>query len=164
LRGTKGGSLSRKLHGRHGRRPRRRRRRRHRNRSNSNNNPNLLTLSNCKNKGNCGRCEGDCNNDDDCADGLSCFIRNSGTFSAKIPVPGCDDNPEEYTSKDFCYETSLAPCADEDGFRDHDDKVYRTCEWMNEYNRSMWEKRCEKYGHMCRQTCDYCRTRGGNWD
>jgi len=34
--------------------------------------------------GKCGQCEGDCDDDDDCKNGLRCFLRD-----ALEPVPGC---------------------------------------------------------------------------
>jgi len=47
-------------------------------------------------------CEGDCDSDDDCAEGLKCYQRHS----ADDPVPGCYNNPTakktEWVS-DFCF-------------------------------------------------------------
>lgn len=43
------------------------------------------------------RCEGDCDLDSDCADGLVCFQRGPG-----IPVPGCLDGDKEMSRTDFC--------------------------------------------------------------
>eukprot|EP00934_Nitzschia_sp_Nitz4_P005076 Nitzschia sp. Nitz4//NODE_293_length_29386_cov_71.949235//2837//4960//NITZ4_additional_000031-RA//-1//CDS//3329531815//5066//frame0 len=44
-----------------------------------------------------GFCEGDCDTDTDCADGLVCFQR--GRYEA---VPGCDGGEEMYSRSDFC--------------------------------------------------------------
>ena len=51
--------------------------------------------------GNCGLCQGDCNSDEDCQDGLECFSRAQGEMTS---VPGCvsggeDDKP----GMDYCY-------------------------------------------------------------
>ena len=49
----------------------------------------------------CGLCEGDCDMDSHCAEGLVCFIRAGRTNSAAIDVPGCSTNPPAYFNKDF---------------------------------------------------------------
>ena len=43
----------------------------------------------------CHICEGDCEADVDCAEGLACFFRDSGTPSQQIPVPGCNTGVRE---------------------------------------------------------------------
>lgn len=44
-----------------------------------------------------GMCEGDCDKDSDCAEGLYCFYKTSGVT---YDVPGCEGN--DLTSTDFC--------------------------------------------------------------
>lgn len=46
-----------------------------------------------------GRCEGDCDNDNDCTGTLICFQRKPGS---DVEIPGCDGTPEAGT--DYCYE------------------------------------------------------------
>ncbi|KAL7464135.1 hypothetical protein ACHAXS_004469 [Conticribra weissflogii] len=48
-----------------------------------------------------GICEGDCDNDSDCANGLICYER-SGTE----PVPGCEGSG--VSGKDYCYDPNLS--------------------------------------------------------
>jgi len=55
-----------------------------------------------------GQCEGDCNSDEDCAEGLYCFIRNGDMTS----VPGCEGFDNSRT--DFCTRVS--------SFEGHNDK------------------------------------------
>ncbi|CAB9516717.1 expressed unknown protein [Seminavis robusta] len=43
------------------------------------------------------RCQGDCDADDDCADGLGCYMRDG--FE---PVPGCEGGEEEPLAYDYC--------------------------------------------------------------
>lgn len=43
-------------------------------------------------------CEGDCDVDNDCADGLMCFQR----FSPKTPVPGCAGGDKDSSLMDYC--------------------------------------------------------------
>jgi hypothetical protein len=45
-----------------------------------------------------GLCEGDCDDDDDCADGLVCFQR----FLPKTSVPGCLGGEQDTSLMDFC--------------------------------------------------------------
>jgi len=45
--------------------------------------------------GTLGLCQGDCDHDSDCADGLVCFQRDAGD-----PIPGCDGTPN--SRSDFC--------------------------------------------------------------
>jgi hypothetical protein len=45
-----------------------------------------------------GRCQGDCDDDDDCQVGLMCFQRLEGN----IAVPGCDGGEEDDTRSDYC--------------------------------------------------------------
>lgn len=101
----------------------------------------------------CQLCEGDCESDADCAEGLACFIRNSNTPGQGLPVPGCDDNPKSLFAKDFCYNKTLAPCGDLSVFLDVHNNA-RSCEYVK-YD-DMYH-RCELYGHFCRETCGYCR-------
>lgn len=44
------------------------------------------------------KCQGDCDEDSDCVDGLKCFKRDSSILN----VPGCDGNVSDDT--DFCYD------------------------------------------------------------
>lgn len=106
----------------------------------------------------CGLCEGDCERDSDCAPGLGCFIRNSGTFSASIPVPGCSVNPPDLFAKDFCVDLALYPCKDQEGTFVTIYGFLQTCDWIKS-NKNRETRRCELYGHFCRETCGYCRTR-----
>jgi len=49
--------------------------------------------------GPCGECEGDCDSDDDCGAGLSCYERD-----ALEAVPGCSGGSEfDIPGKDYCY-------------------------------------------------------------
>ena len=51
--------------------------------------------------GNCGLCQGDCNSDDDCQDGLECFSRGQGEMTS---VPGCISGGEgDKPGMDYCY-------------------------------------------------------------
>lgn len=51
--------------------------------------------------GNCGMCEGDCNSDEDCQDGLLCFSRGQGELTA---VPGCVSGGDgDKPGMDYCY-------------------------------------------------------------
>ena len=45
----------------------------------------------------CGRCQGDCDHDDQCLDGLKCFQRHRWE-----DVPGCQGNPGT-RGTDYCY-------------------------------------------------------------
>ena len=45
-----------------------------------------------------GECQGDCDNDGDCAPGLVCFQRDDDT-----PIPGCTGETENTLPGDFCY-------------------------------------------------------------
>ncbi len=105
----------------------------------------------------CQLCEGDCERDDHCAEGLACFIRNSKTPSQSLPVPGCGNNPKILFAKDFCYNMTLAPCGDLTSFFDND-SIEQSCEWLIEDEENK-KHRCDLYGHYCRKTCGYCRTR-----
>jgi hypothetical protein len=42
-------------------------------------------------------CQGDCDDDSDCAEGLECFERNGNTG-----VPGCTGNMTEHPGRDYC--------------------------------------------------------------
>ncbi|CAB9510281.1 expressed unknown protein [Seminavis robusta] len=48
-------------------------------------------------------CEGDCDNDQDCDDGLVCFQRGPGNF-----VPGCNGGQDNLSKSDFCVKKGLA--------------------------------------------------------
>jgi len=53
-----------------------------------------------------GLCEGDCDDDDECAGDLKCFQRNRRGQA----VPGCSPGGDDDNTSDFCYrEMSLAP-------------------------------------------------------
>ncbi|CAB9508124.1 expressed unknown protein [Seminavis robusta] len=53
-----------------------------------------------------GRCEGDCDSDDDCGEGLICYQRGK-----RDPVPGCLRGEREKSATDFCVpeDATLAP-------------------------------------------------------
>jgi hypothetical protein len=60
-----------------------------------------LTFASPKCEGECTMCQGDCNSDDDCAEGLKCFSRGSGEVTA---VPGCVSGGEgDLAGMDYCY-------------------------------------------------------------
>lgn len=48
-----------------------------------------------------GQCQGDCDDDSECADGLACFQRDDYEM-----VPGCSGKGERKT--DYCYDPTLA--------------------------------------------------------
>lgn len=102
----------------------------------------------------CQICEGDCETDLDCAEGLACFIRDSKTPGEGLNVPGCSDNPRHLFAKDFCYNKTLSPCLDLITFDDNNG-TSRQCSWVGEEQDK--RSRCDMYGHFCRQTCGYCR-------
>jgi len=55
--------------------------------------------SGCTPSKKCARCQGDCDSDRDCKDGLKCYQRNG-----KTPIPGCDRGGiHDYHNYDFCY-------------------------------------------------------------
>ena len=102
----------------------------------------------------CQICEGDCETDLDCDEGLACFIRDSKTPGEKLQVPGCSDNPRHLFAKDFCYNATLSPCQDMVSFYDNNG-TSRQCPWVGE---ALYKKlRCNTYGIFCRETCGYCR-------
>lgn len=51
-------------------------------------------------KGQCGKCEGDCDNDNECQNGLKCFFRKRK--NPWEPVPGCQGQGEK--GRDYCYD------------------------------------------------------------
>jgi len=53
-----------------------------------------------------GICEGDCDSDEDCEDGLTCFQRGPGD-----PIPGCTDAPSH--GADFCIDTTSSSTTSE---------------------------------------------------
>ncbi|KAL3801773.1 hypothetical protein HJC23_001169 [Cyclotella cryptica] len=66
-----------------------------------------LTFQSPKCQGECTMCQGDCNSDDDCADGLKCFSRGSGEVTA---VPGCISGGEgDLAGMDYCYSPESPP-------------------------------------------------------
>jgi hypothetical protein len=70
----------------------------------------IMDLGDCNNDDRkCGLCQGDCDNDGQCADGLRCFQRNSANpFDA---VPGCAGVGT--SQRDYCYKPTLCY---EDGY------------------------------------------------
>lgn len=55
-----------------------------------------------------GECQGDCDGDDECAEGLACFIRGENDYT---PTPGCTEDTEETRNADFCYNPNPVPTA-----------------------------------------------------
>lgn len=56
-----------------------------------------------------GKCEGDCDSDSDCADGLKCYQRDS---SDDVP-PGCQDGGDgDISDSDYCYDPDDADDGD----------------------------------------------------
>jgi hypothetical protein len=55
----------------------------------------------------CGECEGDCDNDADCKDGLKCFYRRRSEQS----VPGCQSRFMGTTTHNYCYNPTAFPGA-----------------------------------------------------
>lgn len=53
--------------------------------------------------GDCGMCEGDCNSDDDCQDGLICFSRGQGEMTS---VPGCASGGDGDKPGMYCVNTN----------------------------------------------------------
>lgn len=108
----------------------------------------------------CGVCEGDCDDDTHCADGLVCFVRDSKTRSENIEIPGCSTNPIEFTAKDFCVDASIYQCKDSESFpvRVGSFTVSRGCEYVQIDKTN----RCVEYGRYCRSTCGYCRSESHN--
>ena len=120
----------------------------------------LTFVGKCSNLGRpCGVCEGDCDDDTDCGQGLVCFVRDSLTSSQNIPVPGCNTNPRELTSKDFCVDSRLYQCEDDEFFhvKVGTFSVLRDCAYVKEDMN-----RCKEYGKYCRETCGYCRNEKDN--
>jgi hypothetical protein len=58
--------------------------------------------SGCKSSKKCGECQGDCDSDNDCSNGLKCFQRNKGES-----VPGCAGTAHSDKS-DYCYNKAAA--------------------------------------------------------
>ena len=107
----------------------------------------------------CNACEGDCDDDTDCGEGLVCFIRDSKTKGQSELPPGCSTNPFEWQAKDFCVDARLYQCKDEEWI---DVSVgsftmKRTCHYVKDDMR-----RCSEYGRFCRETCGYCRSQKNN--
>ncbi|GFH44862.1 hypothetical protein CTEN210_01336 [Chaetoceros tenuissimus] len=66
--------------------------------------PKIKYIGECKSSWKCGLCQGDCDDDDDCADGLVCRQRNA--FES---VPGCfgEGLAEDREGKDICNESCV---------------------------------------------------------
>ena len=61
----------------------------------------LRNVGGCTAANPCGKCEGDCNDDNDCRGDLKCFQRDSC-----VQIPGCyDGSPCDY---DFCHDPNDA--------------------------------------------------------
>lgn len=109
----------------------------------------------CANLGRkCGVCEGDCDDDTDCGEGLVCFIRDSNTKGQSETPPGCNTNPIEWGAKDFCVDSRLYQCKDDLAIevRVGTFTMSRTCAYVaDDLNR------CKEFGRFCRETCGYCR-------
>ena len=70
----------------------------------------------------CSECEGDCNDDSQCAGDLECFHRTSSDDT----VPGCsttftgyyldDSDPSNYNNWDYCYDRTRARCTETGGY------------------------------------------------
>ena len=119
----------------------------------------LVLTGKCKTLGRkCNACEGDCDDDTDCRDGLVCFVRDSKTKGQGESVPGCSTNPFEWTSKDFCVDANLYQCKDVDTIkiRVGTFSMERTCDYVKDDLA-----RCKEYGRYCRETCGYCRAEAG---
>jgi len=103
----------------------------------------------------CNVCEGDCNDDTDCGEGLVCYVRDSKTKGQDDPVPGCNTNPIEWTSKDFCVDSRLYQCKDQDWIEVAvgSFSISRTCAYVADDLM-----RCKEFGRFCRETCGYCRS------
>ena len=104
-------------------------------------------------EGVCAACQGDCDTDDDCGDGLACFVRDSNSPSQDDPVPGCLDNPSSLYAKDFCVYESIWQCGDVEYLVV--DGMERDCSWV------LASEKCDTYSSYCKQTCDYCRPKTG---
>ena len=104
----------------------------------------------------CGVCEGDCDDDTQCGEGLVCFVRDSLTSGISDPLPGCSTNPIEWSAKDFCVDARLYECKDADSIdvRVGNFSMKRTCDDYVAVDK----RRCTEYGRLCRATCGYCRT------
>jgi len=115
----------------------------------------LAYTGKCKNLDRkCGVCEGDCDDDTQCGEGLVCFVRDSLTSGVSDRVPGCSTNPIEWSAKDFCVDARLYECKDVESFdvRVGDFTMKRNCGYV-----AVDTRRCTEYGRLCRETCGYCR-------
>jgi len=110
-----------------------------------------------------GLCEGDCNSDEECQEGLRCFIRDSDSSSVGIQVPGCINGEEDpdTTAYDYCVDPKYYACEnDEKVCVDPNEEDTSTCEATTcaklflEYPDKCF---CDFYSARCRQTCGYCR-------
>jgi hypothetical protein len=123
----------------------------------------------CTSSAQCGQCQGDCDSDDDCADGLRCFRRSS----LSTLVPGCDAGGSgDVAQYDYCFVppipqaptlqslggsgcTSSAQCGQCQGDCDSDDD----CEQgLQCFKRSSSEKvpGCDAGGNGDVAHYDYC--------
>lgn len=60
--------------------------------------------------GSLNRCEGNCDSDDDCVEGLVCSQRNSRSHEDEEPVPGCCGKGR--SGSEYCYDPADAPATD----------------------------------------------------
>lgn len=117
--------------------------------------PLKLVAGKCKDLGRkCNVCEGDCDDNTDCGEGLVCFIRDSKTKGQLETPPGCNTNPVEWSAKDFCVDARLYECKDEEWIdvMVGTFSMQRTCAYVRDDLR-----RCTEFGRFCRETCGYCR-------
>ena len=124
------------------------------------NNPELTFVRECTSSSLCGLCQGDCDTDDDCGPGMSCFQR--GSFE---PVPDCS-GPGSH-GVDYCYPTTAAQslaaasteCEDGSGLFYVNSRLrHRSCSWLSEHQT--WIDDLCKQGHdayaECPATCGHC--------
>ena len=76
-----------------------------------------------------GQCHGDCNDDGDCGERLTCFQRSTVAGNEGDTVPGCSVGPQGDLEKvDFCYDEAPDNCAEKLGYwNDTDCTLYATC-------------------------------------
>jgi hypothetical protein len=99
-----------------------------------------------------GNCDGDCDSDDDCLDGLKCFQRDGNE-----EVPGCVGDQEAFYGKDFCYNpNSNGGEYNDEGegeTRHHGDHFRIKMWWQQGY---MWQEEAieRKWCLQCRNECN----------